>query len=77
MRVLRDDAAEDLRRRPTREGCGCTESIDIGAYDTCQAGCIYCYATRSREAALARFREHDPGDSLLWRPPGMREGSAP
>jgi DNA repair photolyase len=67
-----ESISEDLKRRPTREQCGCTESVDIGAYDTCIFGCRYCYATRNREAALARFREHDPGDTLLWRPPHLR-----
>lgn len=31
---------------PSREGCGCYVSKDIGAYDTCDHGCVYCYATR-------------------------------
>ncbi len=39
-----------LARRPTRPGCGCYASIDIGAYDTCPRGCVYCYANRSPEA---------------------------
>ena len=31
--------------RPTRAECGCYASRDIGAYDTCEHGCRYCYAT--------------------------------
>lgn len=60
----------DLRMRsaPTRPGCGCVESVDIGAYDTCISGCAYCYANRS-EAASARYHaSHDPSDAVLCRP---------
>ncbi|MDR2097244.1 MAG: DUF1848 domain-containing protein [Spirochaetaceae bacterium] len=27
-----------------REFCGCTYSVDIGAYRTCRTNCVYCYA---------------------------------
>jgi hypothetical protein len=64
--VFLPDAA--LRPAPTRAECGCIESIDIGAYDTCRFGCVYCYATNSREAAGRRAARHDPEDAALWRP---------
>ncbi len=41
------------RRDPgQRPGCRCAPSADLGAYDTCTHGCLYCYATRNvkREA---------------------------
>jgi len=39
--------------------------VDIGAYDTCTAGCVFCYATNSFERAARANAEHDPGrDSL-------------
>jgi len=61
-----------LPRAPTRQGCGCAAAIDIGAYDTCLHGCVYCYATRSHTLAVSHSRQHDPGDSILFRPPPLR-----
>lgn len=53
-----------------RQDCGCFESIDIGDYDTCPHGCVYCYAVRNRRLALERYQSHDPcGEYLFPLPP--------
>lgn len=73
---LRPDLSVSLRDAPTRAGCGCATSIDIGAYDTCVFGCAYCYATGSLSTAQRRRAEHDPDDTMLWRPQQAGEGRA-
>ena len=59
------DLTFEAAAAPTREECGCSRSFDIGAYDTCLHGCIYCYATRDRETAQARHQRHQPGCATL------------
>lgn len=51
--------------KPTRPGCGCTESIDIGTYDTCPHGCVYCYANADKAVARRAFGNHDPASAFL------------
>lgn len=53
-----------------RPGCLCAQSRDIGAYDTCSHGCVYCYAVSSREAAKRRIRDLGPSDEGLHPPAG-------
>jgi len=56
------------RRKGNRPGCYCAESRDLGAYDTCPHGCVYCYAVSSRSAAQRKLSEHDSAaPSLVGR----------
>ena len=49
-----------------RPGCMCAASRDIGDYDTCPHGCVYCYAVRSQHLAVERFKAHDPDSEFLF-----------
>jgi hypothetical protein len=60
-----------------REGCRCAESRDIGDYDTCPHGCVYCYAVQNRALALERYRGHNPQSEFLFAPgPGTTDGGS-
>ena len=48
-----------------RNGCGCAVSVDIGAYDTCKHGCVYCYANRSAKIAQIGYERHDPDSPCM------------
>ncbi len=52
--------------KPHRDSCRCHASRDIGDYDSCPQGCVYCYAVTSRERAKRRFSEHDSSSDLLY-----------
>ena len=57
-----------FKTKGNRPGCLCAESRDIGDYDTCPHGCVYCYAVGSRTLAKRRFHDHDPLSEYLGRP---------
>lgn len=54
-----------LKHKGMRPGCGCIETRDIGAYDTCMNGCKYCYANQRPEKAFENYRYHDSESPLL------------
>jgi len=75
---LYPDRIRRLVEVPTREGCGCCECTDIGAYDTCPHGCVYCYANSRVQTALRSYERHDPRSDMLGRNARSRgAGSSP
>ncbi len=68
---------KDKSQRPV---CGCVESRDIGMYDSCTLGCVYCYATRSFDIARCQRAGHDPmAESLIGSyraPPNVAKSRA-
>ncbi len=39
---------------PTRPGCGCARARDIGIYNQCAHGCVYCYASKAGITTVCR-----------------------
>lgn len=50
---------------PARQGCSCLLGADIGEYNTCGHGCLYCYANYDQSAVLHNMSQHDPSSPLL------------
>lgn len=65
LRNIYPDFDSTLKKQPTRQQCGCAASVDIGAYDSCLFGCLYCYANRNFNRSRDRYRRHDPENPRL------------
>ena len=73
-RCIDADLIEQISGRPLfrvkkaasqRHACGCVESRDIGSYNTCAHGCLYCYAVASHSSAFSALQQHNPLSPLL------------
>lgn len=48
-----------------RKECGCVESVDLGAYNTCLHACKYCYANFNNMKVQTLSKKHNPLSTLL------------
>jgi uncharacterized protein DUF1848 len=54
-----------LASGPSRPGCRCLKTVDIGMDTTCPGGCFYCYVTTSIDRAQRNFQLHDPKAPMM------------
>lgn len=55
---------EEWKARKEKK-CHCVPMVDIGAYNTCNHMCKYCYANFDEKMVNSNMEKHDPNSSLL------------
>lgn len=53
------------KQTQAREGCECLLGNDIGAYNSCGHGCVYCYANYDMKLVRENMKKHNKNSPLL------------
>lgn len=53
------------KKKTARSECSCLLGADIGAYNTCGHGCLYCYANYDGETVARNRKKHNASSPLL------------
>ncbi len=53
------------KKKSTRGDCNCLLGNDIGVYNTCGHGCVYCYANYNKKTVMDNMRKHNPNSPFL------------
>lgn len=53
------------KKKAARSECSCLLGADIGAYNTCGHGCLYCYANYDKETVAKNRKQHNALSPLL------------
>lgn len=53
------------KKKMARAECNCLLGADIGAYNTCGHGCLYCYANYDRRTVAENRKAHDVNSPFL------------
>lgn len=53
------------KKKSTRGGCDCLLGNDIGVYNTCGHGCVYCYANYDDKTVRDNMQRHNPKSPFL------------
>jgi hypothetical protein len=64
-RAIGTTLAIPKNRKSPREACNCLIGNDIGMYNTCAHGCVYCYANYDRKSVQESLARHDPDSPFL------------